>query len=162
MRTITVYFETESERKKKSRKRHVFALLAGAIVAVVAVADREPPRALVRTVVTPAPPPQIIERVVEKPVIQYTAPIGPTAPAPPSPQPPPVATNTTPRVRPQPAAPPTRPRVVEQRPPVVETPRPRPHLRLPHSARSSSTRPRSISAMTARRTSRSSIPTTAP
>ncbi|HUP61659.1 MAG TPA: hypothetical protein VNA69_14710 [Thermoanaerobaculia bacterium] len=112
MRTITVYLETESERKRKSRKRHVLALIAASIIAVVVVADRKPPP-LEAEVVSPPPAPMTLPQEV-KLVYVYTAPIGPP-PQPPAPQMTPPA---PPKTTPTPKKPPTK-KPAPPPPPVV-------------------------------------------
>lgn len=124
MGTISVYFDEEAERKRRTNKR--LALVAASILALVAIGKREPPPPLVVTKAsTPAPPPpvKVVEKIVyvDRTVLQYTSPIGPPAPA---------APPVRPRRPPKPA-PSAQPAQIAQTPPVTvtaPTPPPTPHV----------------------------------
>ena len=85
MATISVYLGEEDERKRRKTNKRL-ALAAGCLLALLAIGKREPPAPL--EIQAPPPPPQVVEKIVEKivyvdrPVFQYAGPIGPVAPTP--------------------------------------------------------------------------------
>lgn len=130
MATITVYVQDDGERRRRTKKRYVLALLALSAIAIGALAGRQAPplTATVSTVKSTEAPPRIAEKIVYvgHNALQYESPIGPVTPEPPVVTPPPQ------EPRPVQTARTTRPPV--PRAPVTQTVAPRPEQPAPRQA----------------------------